>query len=732
MIYLSLAFSETEHLIALTGMSNHNKLQVWYWRTKEMLKSQETELLSDQQEISCSSSLPLTVAQFAFKKGRLNVWEAHGTQKFVKLIRRCIRLDFDKIDGPFSNSYTIEGNILISNRHGDIYNVIPSSGSVNLISTWTGEKGNNKSCLTYLRNGILISGPDGTLKFFKKQKYVWNEIFQQTADDIFVTLKSYHDNETVIATTESGGLYKICVNEHDKLNFSKIKQFDSKYKFFAIIYPTGDHFIAVDDENQIFVMKIKTGEKTSKIDVTSSTVVRSNPTYPFIAVGRSTGDVSCISILNPESPVILTEFMLSRRAIVDIRFTDYGNFLMVKDAESNFFIIKSTPGTKMAILHHFKQEIAYRDCFIIESFDKLNIYFLMNNGNESKVMKVIINLYDVDEMKISEYSLNGIFTQILPILNVVDTFFAIRRHSKEFHVLEINADSFKITSTFKTPHQMKQLEGYNDGNFLVTWGIDGIVAIYDVNKKNHPILSTFVGGNRHSFGVKLAHCNARGDLMLTLDHSGNLMCTRLEDFVVNEEIVTLIEQNIEKVNEIFTKPTSGGFPGLSSEYFGKKFTDLKSEEAFQFEALECEETRKILFAKLDDLRRQVSQLLDQNENLNDEEKLPIDSFNLDLKTKALKEREAQLDRDQQEKKMSDFIKAQTNLNEWVIEKCWNPMEVKGAKVRGMFIGMFVENYPLLKKEPNEKELKRINLMRAIENSVARHDEFLPWRPIPTM
>lgn len=93
-----------------------------------MLISENTELLTDKQRITCSSSLPLTVAQFAHTKGKLNVWEVHGTQKFCKLIKRRITLDLPKQDKPFQDVYSIEGNIQIVNKHGDIYGVIPSSG----------------------------------------------------------------------------------------------------------------------------------------------------------------------------------------------------------------------------------------------------------------------------------------------------------------------------------------------------------------------------------------------------------------------------------------------------------------------------------------------------------------------------------------------------------------------------------------------------------------------------
>jgi hypothetical protein len=735
-IYISLAFSETEHLIALTGMPTYC-IQVWYWRTHDMLISEYSELMSDKQKITCSSSLPLTVAQFAHTKGKLVVWEVHGTQKFCKLIKRKIKLDFKKTDGPFQDVYSIEGNIQIVNNRGDIYYVIPSSGSVNLIAKWNGDKGNMKTSIAYVRNGILISGPDGTLKYYKRQKYVWNEIFQTKTSTSFAMLKGYHDNETVIGTTVNGGMYKIVLSDSDKISISEIKNYDVSFEFFALVNPTGDHLVAVDSSNEIRVMCVKTGRKVAEISINNQTILQSNPKYPLIAIGNDFGDVTCVSLFDPERPKILTEFFLSRRSIFNLRFADNGNFLVVLDSDSNFFVIKSIPGEKMVILHHFKETLKIVDFFIVESREKLDILFLCASEYDSTVgnliVKIVIPFDHDEEIDKEELILPTNYRQIMSISGETKKFYAIRNGVKYIEVLELEEDSVALSNVIETPHQLRHIEGCKDDNHLVTWSIDGIVAVHAVNR-NHEVLAAFVAGNRHNYGVKMAHCDANCELIVTLDQLGNMICSKIK-FEKSVEAQSLFmeafEKAQEKIAEMFSLTTSGGFPGLSAEHFGKKFTDLKSEQTYQMEARESEQTRKFLFGKLENLRTQIKKMLDENEKNHEDEKLEVQDFNLDLMTTAEKEQEAKEERDQEEKKMMDFIDAQTTMNNWIVEKCWNPMEVKGIKLRGMFINLFVDNYPLLKEE-DSKELAKIKLMRSIENSVARDDAFLPWRPIPTM
>lgn len=742
-IYIGLAFSETEHLIALTGMPDY-KLQVWFWRTHDLLISTETEVLTDKQKITCSYSLPLTVAQFAYSRGQLIVWEVYGTQKFCKLIKRKIELNFLKLDGPFQDVYSIEGNILIVNKYGDIYYVIPSTGSVNMIIKWNGEKGECDTCIAYIRNGILVVGPDGNLKYFKKQKYVWSEVFQVSKGgntQPFISLKGFLDNEVVIGTTSDGEMYKITLsNDGEKLQKTKLHQYDPVYENFVVIYPKGDFIVTVNAQNNIHVLEIQSGQIISEIleEINMNEIIlKANPIYPYIAIGNSSGNVYCVSLLHPEDPTLLTEFLLSRQSINFIRFSNNGNFMIVIDVDLNQFLISCQPGSQMTVLHHFKEDFSPKEFFMVESRTNLSVMYLVKSENQfnDKILKISMELDDLDaEVEKQEFQLVSSYNAIIPIFGTTEIVYGIRSNAKLVEMLKLDVDAIKLLDVVDTPHKMKHIEGWNDGRHLVTWSIDGVVAIYNFHK-NNKLLSSFVAGSRHSFGIKKAKCDPRCNFAIALDYSGNLICSKLNVELTRDEH-RMIEEEMTHfeslVAENFSKPTSGGWPGLSQEFQGnKKFIDLKDEKAYQMEAEESEETKMLLFNKLNDLRRQVKKLLDDNEKSVDGEQLQLQEFNLDLITTAHKEEEARQERNQQDRKMQDYIEAQTTMNEWIVDKCWNYLVVKGTKLRGMFLNMFIENYPLL-PETNEDELKRLELIRAVENSVARNDTFLPWSPIPTV
>jgi WD40 repeat protein len=738
-IYIGLTFSENEHLIALTGMP-HYKLQVWFWRTHDLLVTTATDVITDKQKIVCNHSLPLTVAQFAFIRGELIVWEIHGTQKFCKLIRRKIDLNFIKSDGPFNDVYTIEGNILIVNKCGEIFNVVPSTGVVNTLTKWNRTKDYSfDTCIAFLRNGILASGPDGFLKYFKKQKFVWNEICHVHPSNPFVAIKGYLDNEATIGITNDNELYKITLtHDGEKIQMTRLYQYEQIFTDFVFVYPHGDYIVAINEINEIHAIHVRNGEKISQLLKNISMiqiVVKANPKYPLVAIGNRDGNVYCVSLLNPLNPTLLTEFLLSRQPIKSIRFSNNGNFMIVNDHDYNFFIISCTPGEKMSVLHHVKEEIITNEFFAIESRQFLSIFFLTKCTHErnDKVTKFDLKLEDLDtKIDCNEYELAACYNTIIPKFDHPNEFYGLRKNGKYVEILKIDKE-IVLENIIQTNHFMKHLEGWNDGHHLVLWSADGIISIYDIHS-NHKLLSCFVAGNRHQFGISKAKCDPKRKHAIVLDHSGNLICFNLNIMLKDDEtkrIHKVLNEANEIVHEKFAKTTSGGFPGLNHEFGNKKFTDLKDERAYQMEAEKSEDTRMLLHKKIKDLRQKIKKLLDENEKNVDEEKLEIQEFNLDLETTEIKEQEAKSERDQQDKKMMEFIEAQNALNRWIIIKCWQPLAVKGTKLRGMFLNAFVENYPLL-PDKNIREIEKIELIRAIENSVARNDAFLPCRPILTM
>ncbi|XP_055523001.1 cilia- and flagella-associated protein 43 [Wyeomyia smithii] len=161
-----------------------------------------------------------------------------------------------------------------------------------------------------------------------------------------------------------------------------------------------------------------------------------------------------------------------------------------------------------------------------------------------------------------------------------------------------------------------------------------------------------------------------------------------------------------------------------------RWIDLEKMNQNENEKLEFEFTRQSILIDFKNIKIKLKELLDINEIATDDEKLPIQLFNLNSTiTDQLREK-AKANRNAEHCRLHKYILNQELANERVIQKCWSIMERKPIKVRSIFVKLFVENYPSLPKEGNELFQQRIGVYRETEQ-MASHDALLPWKPTPT-
>lgn len=157
---------------------------------------------------------------------------------------------------------------------------------------------------------------------------------------------------------------------------------------------------------------------------------------------------------------------------------------------------------------------------------------------------------------------------------------------------------------------------------------------------------------------------------------------------------------------------------------------MKDEQKYRKEKETSESLRKDIILKVADLKQRLQVVVDTNEQKSEEEQLSIQDFNLNICAKdnmiQISLRKCELEKQQ----TFEFIDAQSKINDWILRNCWEPVQVKGVKLHGIFTQLTIENFPLMTEKicsPSDK----IQLNREIENTAALKDIFLPWRPIPT-
>lgn len=287
-----------------------------------------------------------------------------------------------------------------------------------------------------------MAAPNGHLKYFKRQKFVWSQILEMPIKQNFISFRGYLDNEAVIGSTNDGGLFKLTLsNDGEKLNATKLCQFSPFYTNFVLIFPRGDVLVAVDLFDNITCIDIKSGKNISKVlkdeKNMKEVIIEANPCYPFVAVGNSCGNVYCVQLLDPRNPTLLTEFLLSREAIQYLRFSNFGHYLIAIDVEWNHFVISTLPGSKNTVLHHFRREFFVKEFFSIESRNEVSIVFLIKSTstNNDRVMKINVKFDDLDaEIESEEWKLAAPYEMMLPFNNSSNLFYGVRERCRFIEV----------------------------------------------------------------------------------------------------------------------------------------------------------------------------------------------------------------------------------------------------------------------------------------------------------
>lgn len=142
--------------------------------------------------------------------------------------------------------------------------------------------------------------------------------------------------------------------------------------------------------------------------------------------------------------------------------------------------------------------------------------------------------------------------------------------------------------------------------------------------------------------------------------------------------------------------------------------------------------RQLLLEDLEKVKDKLKKLIDENETVPSNTKLDINEFNLNAEATDMFLSEAQQDRLEKEAYLTQFCLSQSKITELILASTWDPIDVKGTTLRGVFTKLKVENYALMKaNEHIENDLTRTILYRKAENLVNQGDIFEPWIPKTT-
>ncbi|XP_055617976.1 cilia- and flagella-associated protein 43 isoform X2 [Toxorhynchites rutilus septentrionalis] len=731
--YVSLCFSENEYLVALTGIPDYS-LELHVWRNKELLIKRRTSIHTDKQRIICSPSSPLTVCQLAYNKAQVTLWEIYGNVKICRLIEKDVKLPFGKIDAPLDVCFAIDGTLLIINKQGCVYS-FSTAGQLNQIIKPSETPSSHPSYIFFCKGGIFISESSGCVSFFKRQKGIWNQLWTTNPPETYSLLLYYSASEGLYGMTVDGNFIRTVIdNDLKNIEHVPVKEFGCRFTDFIILNPLGEVMAGTNMYDKIIFIEMKSGIRVAEYAIDNMSCIQENPMYPFIAIGTSNGLVQLLSFYRSNDPLLLTDFHLSHGVILSIQFSEHGAHMAVFDKDKNIFLIQGLPGGVMEVVYHLETTtLLFQPTFSVFEND-IQIFSLQQDSDthsSSKIYQLTISL-TTGNSETMLLDLPRKYTQLERKQNTNSKYYAVRYLSNEIDIIELiknqnNDVNIKIDLTIKVKHQVPYFQIYADKFHLITWGMDGLTTIYDV--KSDKLVAFFVAQDRNGLGVKRARCDPLHQYVLTLGQTGCLICNKIHRSSASAQHYNDLKLNLETddVMSMFRNPTKGFSPnGLGFT----RWIDVEKINRLESEKMEYGSQKILILDEFGVVKKHLKLLLDANEIKGEEERLPIQAFNInETSTEKLKVA-GQIEREAEHQNLMNYVTSQEKINETIIKTCWSLMERKPVKVRSIFTKLAVENYSSLPRERDAYFLQKMTVYRETE-LMASHDALLPWKPTPT-
>ncbi|XP_052868126.1 cilia- and flagella-associated protein 43 [Anopheles cruzii] len=739
--YIALCFSESEYLVALTGVPDYS-IEVYTWRSKELLCKKPSSILSDQQRLICSPSSTFAVCQYAARRTQMKLWEVYGNIRLSRLIERTIQLELANDELPFCVVFLIDGNLAVVNQKAKVSIVSSSTGqivqTINVHDADPPESGDYIPFLFYCKGGLFVSAPEGQVKFYRKQKGTWNLLWTTQSDAPYEQLVHYSSSEGLLGVTTDGIIMRTVLdNDVRNVEFRMLKDLDIGYGYGGIC---GHHkqMAGIKKDGTIRLMKLDSGAAGSTTHVSLLQCIASHPLLPVLVVGTANGTLKVI-VVTKEQVKEVASLYLSRHSIERVKFDIVdGDFCAALDKARNLSILAIGPSFELSLVQVLKNHPAVNDLFFWCSAEEVLFVEPIRcaEGIGYKQIEFIVKQHTAEAATATTLAAPHEYTQMLPRRSQATLFlYAHRIRSNVIDILELRRSggilSVVIEKTITTPQTALHLELGVDERYLYVWSIDGQLTLYDVQADEKPLCRLNFDG-RYNGGIHQVSLDARNELLIVLCHSGLLMVLKLlQNFQRSSarascETVMAFDARLSVLEGADNTPLETGPQNDSTV----PWIERNELERGQAKGKVFEPEHAAIFAEFMDIKQHLKQLVDRNEIVPPEERFPLQEFNLNTEATETLTQKANEEKNVEKVRLQRFIASQGTINEKLIESCWSTMSKKPVKIRSMFKRSLVENYAMLPSSDLRQYLDKVRVYRDTE-LMASHDALLPWKPTPT-
>uniref|UniRef100_A0A182XWT8 Cilia- and flagella-associated protein 43 n=1 Tax=Anopheles stephensi TaxID=30069 RepID=A0A182XWT8_ANOST len=702
--YAALCFSESELLVALTGVPDYS-LEVYAWRSKELLCKKPSSIICDFQRLICSPSAVFAVCQYAPRKSELKLWEVHGNIRISRLIERTVCLDLEKHELPLCVTFLIDGNLAVVTQRAKVFTIAASTGQINqTISSPDGlvDERDYVPFIFYCKGGLFVSAPDGQVNFYKKQKGTWNQLWSTQSDASYSQLLHYSTSEGLLGITTEGFIMRTVMDADVRnVEFHVVKDLDVGYTYSCTysINGTPKTVGIKPDVGAVKLLNFETGAVSDSLNVRPLTCIASHPEKALLVVGSDTGVLQLI-LVDEQQVKLVRRLHLSRHPIVAVVFAIADDrYFATLDAKGQVAILEIAENMELNVRQVFGEINRAKDWFLWCSSEEVLIVQSVKELTDAvsfRSVEFIVKQHHAEEISKTQLTLPHDYCQIVP--KRTETRLELYAHQVRTNVidlLEVSRTEAKLDvvllKTIRTPLSVAHLEMAVDERFLYVWAMDGKTVLF---------LSI------------LCHNG-----MLTVLKLLQPIAQSLEATVIPAKSFVCLQppvDDVEDTRRVLEEPQADE----ALPWIERKEIERRKEKGKIYEP-----EHAAIFAEFAEIKQQLKALLNHNEKAPPEEQFPLQVFNLNAEATEKLTQEANRTKEEEKKRLKQFIESQRGYQ-----------RTAGGKLLGtnesMFKRAFVENYAMLPANPYRQHLEKVRVYRETELN-ASHDALMPWKPTPT-
>ncbi|PFX29198.1 cilia- and flagella-associated protein 43-like [Stylophora pistillata] len=574
-------------------------------------------------------------------------------------------------------------------------------------------------CLALHKKGLYIAGQNGVLRCLDI-KSTEPKVLEQLDIGCAVTSLHWSQNYRTLALGSSKGSIHLYDSEGSVAELFNIH--NAEFVGVDCLVGGSQYCVTCKADGLVQTWYLETSKLFSKIHLDcQASCMQCSPSSSTVAIGSHTGHVYFVEMTNIEQPRLIYRTHIHHGPVLQLSYDWSGQIYVTGSNDGHVFVCDARVSSNFQVLGRLgakeaflNKTLLYRDEMVKKVVHQLAspCYSVVLTSPQTALTvaharKEMVKLTLAAEGKsvppdsklqpcgsYPGHELHGGHVALSPHLRWLASC------SPDGKLLLRTVGALDRTLCVSAHHHKRGGATHvcftGDSQRVLSTGTDGVLACWVWN-------FTSTGKNKATAAIDAAR--ARSSLLTTVRKNEDSLAAERGEYVPRplspiEKANTEASEKQQKVikDDIYTTPTPT--PSEDATWLEKAVSETQREEAKKFA-----EIKRKLRQEIQELRQTVLQMMDDNQQAPEIERLDRYEYNLDVdqRQKLILEGEEKIKQVREEIELANL--ANQYLREIIKKECWEAMVVKGRSVNAFHLPLSVSNYPM--KERTKTELDEI-------------------------